>query len=281
MESPREKFRLALSGRYTRHEADSLWRAFVSAVCRVPENQAYFREDSDFTEAQRARLEAIGAELAAGVPYQHLLGYQELGGLRFKVSANTLIPRPETAELAEWIQSDLARRPPAAILDLGTGCGYLAIVLALAFPDAEVTAVDLSAKALEVACENARLHRVSVHFAEADMLQPLPLGDTRFDLIVSNPPYITPSEKAAMSDTVWAHEPAMALFAPEGRPLLFYESIARTASDRLTPGGSLYLEINQRFGAGTLRLLEKEGFSAALRQDSFGHDRMIRASRRL
>ncbi|MBP5259513.1 MAG: peptide chain release factor N(5)-glutamine methyltransferase [Paludibacteraceae bacterium] len=279
MDALREKFCSALSSRYTRSEALALWRVFVSEVCGMTESQTYFCKDNDFTDKQGQILTTIGRQLAQGVPYQHLLGWQELGGLRFRVSPDVLIPRPETAELVEWIRQDLASHPPATLLDLGTGSGYLAVTLSLAFPHAHVTAVDLSDKALAVAQENAQFHHTAVEFIHADMLQPLPLDSRLFDLIVSNPPYVRPGEKKDMDDTVLEHEPAMALFVPENDPLVFYRSIGETAQNLLSPAGTLYVEINRQLGAETCALFQSQGFRTELRRDSFGNDRMIKAVR--
>lgn len=276
MDALREKFCSTLSSRYTRSEALALWRTFVAEVCGMTESQTYFCKDNDFTDKQTQLLTTIGRQLARGVPYQHLLGWQELGGLRFKVSPDVLIPRPETAELVQWIRQDMDGNPPSSLLDLGTGSGYLAIALRLAFPSARTIAIDLSDKALAIARENARFHQTEIEFIKADMLRPLPLGDNHFDLIVSNPPYIRPSEREGMDDTVLEHEPAMALFAPEDDPLVFYRCIGETAQKLLSPKGSLYVEINQWLGAGTCAIFQSQGFKTELRQDSFGNDRMIK-----
>lgn len=277
MNQLRQHFLLLLADRYTQSESASLWRAFVAKVKGIPENQTYFCKDSDFSNKECDELATIASQLAKGIPYQHLLGYQELGGLRFNVSGDVLIPRPETAELVQWITDDCALSPAPRILDLGTGSGYIAVALAFALPKAKVTALDFSVKALQMARSNARLHQVSIEFVEADMLGPLPFAEDAFDILVSNPPYILPDEQEDMDSSVLDYEPHQALFTLADDPLLFYRSIAKTAQKCLSRQGALYVEINQRFGCQTCELLQSMGFITTLRQDSFGNDRMIKA----
>lgn len=279
MDSLCNQFCQPLLERYTRSEASALWRLFVSEVCHWPESRTYFCKDSDFTDTERTRLLTIANQLAQGIPYQHLTGYQELRGLRWKVSPDVLIPRPETAELVDWIVDDCHDHTPHTVLDLGTGSGFLAVSLALAFESATVIGLDISTAALRIANDNALQHQAKVTFVEGNMCATTLPIQAPLDLIVSNPPYICPSEASAMNDTVLDHEPHLALFAPEHDPLLFYRAIAHHAQTLLAPHGILYLEINQRYGTDTCTLLQTHGFQTELRRDTFGNDRMIKAQK--
>ena len=188
-----------------------------------------------------------------------------------------LIPRPETAELVDWVKADYLSASPA-ILDVGTGSGCIAVSLAHALPAARLTAVDVSDVALAVAAQNAAANGVEVAFSKLDVLTQQP--DGVFDVVVSNPPYICNAERSAMHKNVLDFEPSLALFVPDDDPLLFYRRIAEVALAHLRVGGHLYYEINECFGADTVSLLQNMGFTeVCLRADFFGKDRMVRATR--
>ena len=161
------------------------------------------------------------------------------------------------------------------VLDIGTGSGCIAISLAKVFPEAAVTAVDISEEALEVAQENAILNETEVNFVKKNVLQ-LESMTEKFDIIVSNPPYVRELEKEQMQRNVLEHEPELALYVKDNDPLIFYKKITKLAEDGLRPGGRLYFEINQYLGEQTLRIVKSSGFETELRKDIFGNDRMIR-----
>ena len=200
-------------------------------------------------------------KLAQGCPVQYVLGETEFYGLLFKVPPAVLIPRQETEELVQMI----ARRYTGKyvrIWDVGTGSGCIAVMLAKLLPDAEVFATDISEEALAVARENAKLNRVEVTFARHDMAdaEHLPFGDTRFDVIVSNPPYIPASDRAMMHRNVTDYEPSLALFVPDEDKLWCYRALARLAQQTLVPNGRLFAETYHDFHDELTELFHQHGF---------------------
>jgi release factor glutamine methyltransferase len=210
-------------------------------------------------------------------PIQYVLGKTEFFGLPFGVNSSVLVPRPETEELVQWLLEE-SYMPGMRILDVGTGSGCIAISIKKEWPEANVWGWDISTTALETANQNARLNQVDVHFEQQDILTLEWKAPVRFHIIVSNPPYVRLLEKGQMDKNVLAYEPSTALFVPDNDALLFYRVIARFARKALEPGGLLFFEINQAFGAEVVGLLEGEGFrEVVLRPDLSGRDRMIRA----
>ena len=233
-------------------------------------------------------LRPIQQRLLAGEPVQYVIGEAEFGGRRFRVAPGVLIPRPETYELCLWVSNRGERREERGekeerILDIGTGSGCIACTLAAELPEAEVTAWDISEEALAIARENARRTHVHVLFEQADILDPRLIAaspQNRYQVIVSNPPYICQKEQATMERHVLDHEPHLALFVPDDDPLLFYRAIARYASLSLTPGGSLYFEINPLYATELSALLSAMSYhDITLKNDQFGKPRMIKATR--
>ena len=212
-------------------------------------------------------------------PIQHILGKAHFCELEFRVDENVLIPRPETEELVYWIINEVQKGDPreeVKILDIGTGSGCIAISLAKNLPNAKVYALDISKKALQIAGENAIDNGVDIFFLEADILSLEGFKD-KFDVIVSNPPYVRELEKLEMKNNVVDHEPGLALFVSDGDPLIFYKKITRFSLSHLKKGGVLFFEINQYLGEEMKQLLEAENFSEIeLRKDMFGNDRMLK-----
>lgn len=228
-------------------------------------------------EEEQPLFEAL-AQLRQEIPIQYILGEAYFMELVFHVNKQVLIPRPETEELVRWILDDRSEMTASpAILDIGTGSGCIAISLAKYWPSSKVTALDVSAAALETAKENARQNSVAISFILADILADFET-ELNWDIIVSNPPYVRQSEKRSMSNNVKLYEPDTALFVPDDSPLLFYEQIARIAAGNLKAGGALYLEINQNLASETINLLQSHNFfEIELRKDMFGNDRMLKA----
>ena len=198
-------------------------------------------------------------------PIQHILGKADFCGMTLAVNENVLIPRPETEGLVELVKSRL--QSPHRILDLCTGSGCIAIALAKVFPNAEITAVDISEKALGVAQQNAWNQRVTINFIQFDILSDDLAELPMFDAIVSNPPYVREQEKAAMQPNVLDYEPSKALFVPDNDPLLFYRRIAEVAHKHLVPNGLLIAEINENLGEETAGLFRTNGFETSLHND--------------
>ncbi|MGL4851834.1 MAG: peptide chain release factor N(5)-glutamine methyltransferase [Phocaeicola sp.] len=241
--------------------------------------ELYGGKDRFFSPKEAEEWLEILNRLKKHEPIQYILGSDIFLGLTFKVAPGVLIPRPETQELVDWILTDCKQQTHARILDIGTGSGCIAVSLAHALPHAQVTAYDLSKEALEIATYNAQQNGVTISFEECDILAQ-PALPTAFDIIVSNPPYIAQQEESEMLPNVLAWEPHLALFVPNHDPLLFYRQIATLALDALPPGGKLYFEINEAYGAETQQLLENLGYNTIeLRKDLFGKERMMKAIR--
>lgn len=235
--------------------------------------------EAKITASDELQWKAVLNSLEQQQPIQYLFGKAHFFGLEFKVNEDTLIPRPETEELVEWIIHENNKRQAFSVLDIGTGSGCIPITLAKHIPQATVSTIDVSANALLIAKENAQANDVAVNFILTDILQANTLPQ-QYDVIVSNPPYVRNLEKAEIKSNVLQYEPHLALFVEDSDPLIFYRKIAHLAMNYLTPGGKLYFEINQYLGAETVTLLEEIGFTnVILRKDLFGNDRMISCSR--
>ncbi|MEZ4779624.1 MAG: peptide chain release factor N(5)-glutamine methyltransferase [Flavobacteriaceae bacterium] len=210
-------------------------------------------------------------------PIQYILGETQFYGLPFNVTPDTLIPRPETEELVDWIVSEfLHKKTELKLLDIGTGSGCIAISLAKSSPNATVSALDISKEALQVASRNAKANKVKVNFIESDILKVESLPEM-YDVIVSNPPYVRNSEKKQMQKNVLDFEPSSALFVEDNNPLVFYSKIAALASKHLNPNGLLFFEINEYLSKELIQLLEKEHFTnIELKKDFYGKDRMLK-----
>lgn len=228
---------------------------------------------------REALLEQYIGRLNESEPIQYILGETEFYGYRFEVNPSVLIPRPETEELVHLILAENKDEPSLSILDIGTGSGCIAISLKKELANASVSALDVSEKALTTAKKNADLNNAEIFFIQKDILSPsneLP----RTSIVVSNPPYVTKSEKALMKQNVLAHEPSLALFVEDHDPLIFYRTIAQKAKHSLFPEGKIYFEINEQFGNETAAMLEETGFrNIRIIQDLQGKDRMIRAQK--
>ena len=278
MRNTEQQFISALSLLYEPAEAKELARICLMQVLQC--NFTYLLSHSPLalTDEQKLKVDAFLQRLVSGEPVQYIEGTAAFSGLSFSVQPGVLIPRPETAELVDWVVDDFSEAEQPAILDIGTGSGCIAVSVAHRLPRAKVSAVDVSPTALEVASCNARANGVEVQFSLVDILSARPSGT--FSAIVSNPPYICECEKATMHKNVLAFEPELALFVPDADPLLFYRRIAQVALQCLVQGGHLYFEINERFGKETCNMLLELGFTdVQLRADFFGKDRMVKATR--
>lgn len=265
----------ALAGLYDAAELESIKKALcleyldISAVC------FYAREPLAPDPDRDRRLDDALGRLAKGEPLQYIIGYAPFCGLQFKVDSRVLIPRPETAELVEWVAADCINA--SRILDIGTGSGCIAITLAHRLPGCKVQGWDISKAALEVALENNRLNGTDVEFSKEDILT-VRSSDSKYDMIVSNPPYVMESEKARMEVNVLAYEPHTALFVPDTDPLRFYRAIAEFGKRALVKGGALYFEINPLESEAMRSMLADEGYhDIEIRKDIFEKQRMIKA----
>lgn len=239
---------------------------------------AAIASDRKLNVEQAEKINSILERLKIYEPIQYILEETEFFGLPFYVNKNVLIPRPETEELVELIINENKEKKELSILDVGTGSGCIAIALAKYMKQAQVSAWDISYKALDVAVLNSKKNSVDVSFKRVDVLSDYP-NDKKFDIIVSNPPYVLDSEKVAMEQNVLDYEPHTALFVPDNHALLFYERIADIALEILKPSGKLYFEINQAKGKETVEMLiEKEFQNTELFKDLSRKDRIVRAN---
>lgn len=264
---------------YDEKEVESFFYIVLEAFHQMKRIDFAMQPDFELDVMQLLQWETVLSQLKEQRPIQYILGETEFFGLPFYVNENTLIPRPETEELVDWILSNnqiTKSTSPLKILDIGTGTGCIAISLAKNLPNAEVYALDVSEKALEVAEKNARTNNVVVHFVHQSILETDHLAQT-FDVIVSNPPYVRNLEKEEIKKNVLDYEPHLALFVEDDDALLFYRKIAQLAQINLSDGGALYFEINQYLGQEMICLLENYHFkNIELRKDIYGNDRMIR-----
>lgn len=212
-------------------------------------------------------IEIILRRLTKKEPIQYIFGHTQWMGLDLKVTPDTLIPRPETAELVELVDR-YCHGSKLRVLDIGTGSGCIAIALKSRHPDWDVTAIDISPNALDVAKENAENNHVNITFRQMDILSD-EIGS--FDCIISNPPYVMEQEKDAMDEQVKNHEPSLALFVPDSDPLVFYRRIAT-----IRKGEWLFFEINEQFGNEVASLMEEAGYTdVEINQDIYGKQRMV------
>lgn len=286
-----------LSPLYDEKEIESFFYIVLECFHNKKRIDLALNPEMEMDALQLLRWESVLSELKKEKPIQYILGETEFYGLPFLVNENTLIPRSETEELVEWIISDNEglrqalsdKRAKSKVLDIGTGSGCIAISLAKNLPNAEVTAIDVSEKALVIAKENAKENAVDVNFIQTDILLINDLSElatcnpqlaTKFDIIVSNPPYVRNLEKIEIKPNVLEYEPHLALFVEDTDALLFYRKIAELALKNLSENGKLYFEINQYLGKETVELLENLGFkNVELRKDIYGNDRMVRSTR--
>ncbi|WP_294823658.1 peptide chain release factor N(5)-glutamine methyltransferase [uncultured Flavobacterium sp.] len=262
---------------YDAMEAESFFNIALSELKGWKRIDVAMNPGEVLSDDEVVKWNTVLAELQEQKPIQYIFGRTQFYGLKFEVNENTLIPRPETEELVELIINENSSQANIKILDIGTGSGCIAISLAKHLPMAEVSAIDVSEKALAVAKRNAIATGVQVNFTLKNILEAEALPD-RYDIIVSNPPYVRNLEKAEIRANVLNHEPHLALFVPDADPLLFYRKIALMAKADLAGNGRLYFEINQYLGNETVEMLEGFGFkNVTLKKDIYGNDRMVSA----
>ncbi|WP_374463074.1 peptide chain release factor N(5)-glutamine methyltransferase [Chryseobacterium sp.] len=269
-------FKAELSGLYTESESAFLSSLFIHQITDFDNFRQRRFSEQELLTADEEKLGHLVSELKTGRPYQQILGETEFYGMKFFVDENILIPRPETEELLEIaireIKNSKFKAQDVKILDIGTGSGIIPLVLKKYFPEAHVSSVDFSEKALDTAKRNAEYHQLEINFIHADYLN-YELGES-YDIIISNPPYIGIEEEIEIADSVKEFEPKMALFSPTADALIFYRKIAEDAKKYLPENGLLFLEINQKLGPETLKLYQY--FSdAQLLKDLSENDRFI------
>ena len=268
---------------YDEGEAKAIARMVYEVRFNLTLSDLFIGKDTQLSANDQAELAEITQRLEQQEPVQYVLGQADFCGRTFLVNQHVLIPRPETEELCRWIISEFRDESlefrDCSILDIGTGSGCIAITLAADLPKAEVTAWDISGEALQVARENAKRLHLNVTFERTDALN-TPLDHERWDVIVSNPPYICNKERARIEANVLDHEPHTALFVPDDSPLLFYSAIAQYGLTALKTGGRLYFEINPLYAQELAEMLSMMSYhDIEIKNDTYGKQRMIRARR--
>ena len=278
----RQYFINSLEDLYSIEELQSIFYLLAEKLLHLSRIDITLQLDNTLTSDEEINFNQAIDRLKIYEPVQYILGETEFFGYPFLVNKQVLIPRPETEELVSWIIEDVDKKE-TTILDIGTGSGCIAISLAKKLNSAVVSAIDISNKAIEVAKKNALINNVNVEYSSVDVLNfedKLVLQDkwkSKFDIIVSNPPYVRMQEKKLMQLNVIDHEPDIALFVEDDDPLLFYRRISELSRQYLKHNGTLYLEINEYLGVEMEKMLNEAGFKhVELKKDMFGKNRMIK-----
>ncbi|MFD2565991.1 peptide chain release factor N(5)-glutamine methyltransferase [Pseudotenacibaculum haliotis] len=300
-----DHFSNELTSIFPKTEVDTFFAYLIEEYLGLQRIDLIMNPDREISDQEQESLDIALQRLKKEEPIQYIIGKTEFYGFPFYVDKNVLIPRPETEELVEWVIKEVKEKgEKVKILDIGTGSGCIPISLKKHLPNAEISAIDISKKAIEVAKKNAELNQAEISFIELDILQVnnlnsvianemkqsheitsssqnlgIPRNDIKFDIIISNPPYVRELEKAEMKNNVLENEPELALFVDDTDPLIFYDTIAGIAKQHLTKGGLLFFEINQYLGKEMLALLHDYQFqNIELKKDLFGKDRMTKAT---
>jgi release factor glutamine methyltransferase len=274
----KQQFKSELASQYENIELTSLLSILFEHITGWNQINQVVNKDEVLPQSHVNALENAIQQLKEGRPIQYITGKAWFMGNELMVNENVLIPRPETEELVEWI-TEYANiiDKPLQILDIGTGSGCIATSLKLALPNCMVAGLDISESALNVAKENATNLNAEVSWMQENILDTTYLPN-KFDILVSNPPYIPFKENVNMQVQVKNFEPSIALFVTNEDPLIFYRTIARLGKQYLNPNGQLFFEMHYDQGKALLALFDEMGYHAELRQDMFGKDRMLRAS---
>jgi release factor glutamine methyltransferase len=283
-EAAEQSLATALDGLYENREAATIAGMVMEFVTGKSKMDRWLQKNELLSIEDLKRLEKYSNELLTGKPVQYVLGQAWFAGLCLQVNEHTLIPRPETEELvnlcASWAATNKIQIAPLQILEVGTGSGCIAIALQQKMPAAIITAIDISAEAIEVAIINAAKYNAPIQFKTFDFLDEAnwpELGS--FDIIISNPPYIADIEKESMAKHVLDFEPHTALFVTNNNPLIFYSALANFGNKYLQNNGALFVEINQALGIQTKDVFEQKNYTTLLKKDLFENDRMIVATK--
>jgi len=278
----KNNFHEQLDALFGKDEVESFFFILTEYLHNLKRIDLALNPNFEISEEEVRKWEAIISELKTEKPIQYIIGETWFYDSKFFVNEHTLIPRPETEELVDWIVSKFPKTQnpkPITVLDIGTGTGCIPISIKKNIPQTEVFAIDVSEEALKVAKRNAIENKVEVHFILQNILDAEKL-ESKFDVIVSNPPYVRNLEKQEIKKNVLEYEPHLALFVEDNDALLFYRKIAQLAKESLTENGQLFFEINQYLGKETVGLLEQLGFkNIELKKDIYGNDRMIKCTR--
>ncbi len=275
----------ALEGLYENREAATIAGMVMEFVTGKSKMDRWLNKNEQLSNNHTEELQQYTKQLLTGKPLQYVLGEAWFAGLSLMVNGHTLIPRPETEELvalcATWAARNLNDKPGIKILEVGTGSGCISIALQQKIPAAIITAIDISAGAIEVATINAAKYNAPILFKTLDFLDEKywPNLDS-YDIIISNPPYIAEIEKTNMAAHVLDFEPHTALFVESNNPLIFYNAIANFGNTHLNTGGAIFVEINQALGSQTANAFTQYAYNTLLHKDLFENDRMIVATKK-
>ncbi|MDA7803946.1 peptide chain release factor N(5)-glutamine methyltransferase [Crocinitomix sp.] len=270
-------FNEKLGSIYDQREIDNLFYLFIEAEFGLTKFE-FKQSQQRLSESELLAVRSVVKRLQNNEPIQYVLGFTEFYGCKIKVNSNVLIPRPETEELVDLILKNSDHN--LSILDIGTGSGCIPIALKKTNPSFKIVGLDISGGAIELAKESADLNSVSIQFLERNILSDELSDLDKFDIIVSNPPYVLESDKKKMAENVLEFEPHLALFVADADPLLFYNRIADLGLKKLNSKGKIYFEIHENFGQQTKGLLEHKGFkNVKIIADLQGKDRMISGNR--
>ncbi len=283
LKSLRTYFNNELLGYYPENEINAFFYLLTDSILGLKRFDVTLKINEHIKGDTYQKFQKAIERLQNYEPIQYIIGEAEFYGIKFKVNASVLIPRPETEELVDWIIKENQSKGSISILDIGTGSGCIAIALAKELPNAKVYALDVSKEALKIAKQNAALNNVEVVFIAVDILSFCHSEQSeesqKYDIIVSNPPYVRELEKDKMADNVLKYEPHIALFVKDNNALIFYSKIVTLSKSLLNKKGRLYFEINEYLGNDTKVLMEQENFKdIKLRQDIFEKDRMIKGT---
>jgi release factor glutamine methyltransferase len=281
IQEARTKILNELKDIYDKSEAMIIAELVLEKIIGVERSEHILHKEVFLSPEQIEELKKILVRLKQNEPVQYALEEAWFAGMKFKVNKNVLIPRPETEELVEWIVKEIRSRKSEVgkILDIGTGSGCIATAIKKKLPEVKVSAIDISSEALLMAKENALTLETDINFILLDFLDEIKWNELgKYDVVVSNPPYVKQMEKETMHMRVTAHEPRLALFVPDNDALLFYRKLADFSLSHLSPNGNLFVEINESLGKEVAELFQKKGFkSVELKKDMQGKERMVRA----
>jgi release factor glutamine methyltransferase len=283
-EAAEQSLATALDGLYENREAATIAGMVMEFVTGKSKMDRWLQKNELLSIENLKRLEKYSKELLTGKPVQYVLGEAWFAGLCLTVNEHTLIPRPETEELvnlcASWAATNKIQIAPLQILEVGTGSGCIAIALQKKMPAAIITAIDISAEAIEVATINAAKYNAPIQFKTVDFLDEARWPEMgNYDIIISNPPYIADIEKESMAGHVLDFEPHTALFVTNNNPLIFYSALANFGNKYLNKNGALFVEINQALGLQTKDVFVQANYNTLLKKDLFDNDRMIVATK--
>ena len=281
-EAAEQSLATALDGLYENREAATIAGMVMEFITGKSKMDRWLQKNELLSIEDLKRSEKYSNELLTGKPVQYVLGQAWFAGMCLAVNEHTLIPRPETEELvnlcASWAATNKIQIAPLQILEVGTGSGCIAIALQQKMPAAIITAIDISAEAIEVATINAAKYNAPIQFKTFDFLNEARWPEMgNYDIIISNPPYIADIEKESMAGHVLNFEPHTALFVRDNDPLIFYSALANFGNKYLHKDGALFVEINQALGIQTQDVFEQKNYTTLLKKDLFENDRMIEA----